>query len=120
MGCSKNLVDSEHLAARCAAAGYGIEFDSNSTDAQVVVINTCGFIGDAKEESVDTILGFAEARRRGEIEKLYVIGCLSERYADELRAEIPEVDSFFGARGLDGILDELSCRNENRSAARPP
>ncbi len=109
MGCSKNLVDSEHLAARAAEAGYGIVFDSNDTAAQVVVINTCGFIGDAKEESVDTILGFAAARARGEIERLYVIGCLSERYADELRAEIPEVDSFFGARGLTDILDELDC-----------
>ena len=107
MGCSKNLVDSEHLAARAAAAGYGIVFDSNDTAAQVVVINTCGFIGDAKEESVDTILGFAAARARGEIERLYVIGCLSERYADELRAEIPEVDSFFGARGLSDIIKEL-------------
>lgn len=82
-------------------------FDSNSTDAKVVVVNTCGFIGDAKEESIDTILGFARARQRGQIERLYVMGCLSERYADELRAEIPEVDSFFGARGLDGIISEL-------------
>jgi ribosomal protein S12 methylthiotransferase len=82
-------------------------FDSNSTDARVVVINTCGFIGDAKEESIEVILGFAAARERGEIDRLYVIGCLSERYADELRAEIPEVDSFFGARGLDDILKEL-------------
>jgi ribosomal protein S12 methylthiotransferase len=107
MGCSKNLVDSEHLAARCAAAGYDIVFDSNSPGARVVVINTCGFIGDAKEESIEMILDFAAARSRGEIDRLYVIGCLSERYADELREELPEVDSFFGARGLDDILDEL-------------
>ncbi len=107
LGCSKNLVDSEHLAGRCAAAGYDVVFDSNSTDARTVVINTCGFIGDAKEESIETILGFAEAKTRGDIDRLYVIGCLSERYADELRAEIPEVDSFFGARGLDGIISEL-------------
>jgi ribosomal protein S12 methylthiotransferase len=109
LGCSKNLVDSEHLAARAAAAGYDVVFDSNSTDASVVVVNTCGFIGDAKEESIETILGFAAARERGDIERLYVTGCLSERYADELRAEIPEVDEFFGARTLDGILDELDC-----------
>lgn len=109
MGCSKNLVDSEHLAARAAAAGYGVVFDSNDTDARVVVINTCGFIGDAKEESIDAILAAAAARARGDIDRLYVIGCLSERYADELRAEIPEVDSFFGARGLDDILAELDC-----------
>ena len=109
MGCSKNLVDSEHLAARCAAAGYDVVFDSNECSASVVVVNTCGFIGDAKEESIETILGFAAARERGEIDRLYVIGCLSERYADELRSEIPEVDSFFGARGLDGILEELEA-----------
>ena len=109
MGCSKNLVDSEHLAARCAAAGYDVVFDSNECGARVVVVNTCGFIGDAKEESIETILGFAAARERGEIDRLYVIGCLSERYADELRGEIPEVDSFFGARGLDGILEELEA-----------
>lgn len=123
MGCSKNLVDSEHLAALVAEAGYGIVFDSNSTDACVVVINTCGFIGDAKEESVDTILGFAAARARGEIDRLYVIGCLSERYADELRAEIPEVDEFFGARGLDGILTELKAGTppaNSRVLSTPP
>lgn len=121
MGCSKNLVDSEHLAARCRAAGYDIVFDSDSTDNKVVVVNTCGFIGDAKQESIDTILDFAAARQRGEIERLYVIGCLSERYADELRAEIPEVDSFFGARGLDGILDELEAvARKNGSARQTP
>jgi ribosomal protein S12 methylthiotransferase len=107
MGCSKNLVDSEHLAARAAAAGWNIVFDSNETGGGAVVVNTCGFIGDAREESIDTILGFAAARARGDIERLYVMGCLSERYADELRAEIHEVDGFFGARGLDGILNEL-------------
>jgi ribosomal protein S12 methylthiotransferase len=119
MGCSKNLVDSEHLAARCAAAGYDIVFDSNSRDARVVVINTCGFIGDAKEESVEMILDFAAARARGEIDRLYVIGCLSERYADELRAELPEVDSFFGARGLDDILDELVGLKPSGGEATP-
>ncbi len=119
MGCSKNLVDSEHLAARCAAAGYEIVFDSNSTDAQVVVINTCGFIGDAKEESIETILGFAAARERGEIERLYVIGCLSERYADELRAEIPEVDDFFGARGLEEIIAELEVGTPENGLQQP-
>ncbi len=107
LGCSKNLVDSEHLAARFAKAGYGLVFDSNSTDAKIVVINTCGFIGDAKEESIDTILGFAQARERGEIERLYVIGCLSERYADALRGEIPEVDKYFGVRDFSDILAEL-------------
>ncbi len=109
LGCSKNTVDSEHLAARFAATGYGLVFDSNSTDAKIIVINTCGFIGDAKEESIDTILGFAQARERGEIDRLYVIGCLSERYADALRSEIPEVDRYFGVRDFSGILAELSA-----------
>lgn len=118
LGCSKNTVDSEHLAARCAAAGYETVFDSNSTDAKVVVINTCGFIGDAKEESIDTILGFAAAKERGEIERLYVIGCLSERYADQLRGEIAEVDGYFGARGLDGIIDELEAARAGELATR--
>ncbi len=108
LGCSKNLVDSEHLAARCKAAGCDVMFDSNSTDAQVVVINTCGFIGDAKQESIDTILEFAAAKTRGEIDRLYVIGCLSERYADQLKAEIPEVDGFFGARGMEEITAEVA------------
>lgn len=107
LGCSKNTVDSEHLAAQLAAAGYQIVFDSNRTDAKVVVINTCGFIGDAKQESIDTILRFAAAKEQGLIERLFVIGCLSERYADELRAEIPEVDDYFGARDMQGIARVL-------------
>ena len=107
LGCSKNTVDSEHLAARARAAGYRIVFDSNSTSAKIVVINTCGFIADAKQESIDTILEAAEAKKAGRIERLFVFGCLSERYADELRQEIPEVDSFFGARSLDEVLDAL-------------
>lgn len=118
LGCSKNVVDSEHLAARFAAAGYGLVFDSDSTDAKTVVINTCGFIGDAKEESVDTILGFANAKERGEIDRLYVIGCLSERYADELRGEIPEVDKYFGARDFSGVIDALSASHDEELSTR--
>lgn len=109
LGCSKNLVDSEHLMAQIDEAGYEIEVDSNSTDADTVVINTCGFIRDAKEESIDTILECAEAKREGRIKRLFVIGCLSERYADELRGEIPEVDDFFGARDLKGIVAALEA-----------
>ena len=108
LGCAKNVVDSEHVAAQLAAAGWGIEYDSNSTDAKVVVINTCGFIGDAKEESINTILDCAAAKTRGEIERLYVIGCLSERYREELRAEIPEVDEYFGARTFDDVVRALA------------
>ena len=82
LGCSKNTVDSEHLMARLEAAGYEVVFDSDRTDAKVVVINTCGFIGDAKQESVDMILRAAAAKKAGKIERLFVIGCLSERYAE--------------------------------------
>lgn len=112
LGCSKNTVDSEHLAAQLAAAGYQIVFDSNRTDAKVVVINTCGFIGDAKQESIDTILRFTAAKEQGLIERLFVIGCLSERYADELRAEIPEVDDYFGARDMQGIARVLCAAGD--------
>ncbi len=108
LGCAKNRVDSEHIAAQLAQAGYEIRFDSDRTDAKVVVVNTCGFIGDAKEESIDTILNCVEAKRAGLIEKLFVIGCLSERYADELRTEIPEVDDYFGARTFDGVVRALT------------
>ena len=96
LGCSKNTVDSEHLMAQLRASGYEVAADSDRTDAKVVVINTCGFIGDAKQESVDLILRAAAAKTAGRIERLFVIGCLAERYADELRSELPEVDEFFG------------------------
>ncbi|MDE5637220.1 MAG: 30S ribosomal protein S12 methylthiotransferase RimO [Alistipes sp.] len=113
LGCSKNTVDSEHLMAQLAAAGYTVVADSDRTDAKVVVINTCGFIGDAKQESVDMILRAAAAKTAGKIERLFVIGCLSERYADELRAELPEVDEFFGVKDWAGIARALGA--EHRS-----
>ena len=112
LGCSKNTVDSEHLMARLAAAGYEVLFDSDRTDAKVVVINTCGFIGDAKQESIDMILRAAAAKQAGKIERLFVIGCLSERYADDLRTEIPEVDAYFGARTWDGVVRALEASGE--------
>lgn len=112
LGCSKNTVDSEHLMARLAAAGYEVVFDSDRTDADTVVINTCGFIGDAKQESIDMILRAAAAKQAGRISRLFVIGCLSERYADELRAEIPEVDDYFGARNWDGIVRVLGAAED--------
>ena len=84
LGCSKNTVDSEHLMAQLAAAGYTVTHDSDRTDAKVVVINTCGFIGDAKQESIDMILRAAAAKQAGRIERLFVVGCLAERYADEV------------------------------------
>lgn len=94
--------------AQFAAAGWEVVFDSNDRDARVVVINTCGFIGDAKEESINMILDYAEAKTRGEIDGLYVIGCLSERYRDELRVEIPEVDEFFGVRTIGDVVERLT------------
>lgn len=109
LGCSKNTVDSEHLMARLAAAGYEVVFDSDRTDAKTVVINTCGFIGDAKQESINMILRAAAAKNAGKIERLFVIGCLSERYADDLRKELPEVDDFFGARNWEGIAKALGA-----------
>lgn len=111
LGCSKNTVDSEHLARQLVAMNYAVRFDSEIfTD--IVIINTCGFIHDAKQESIDTILHAVQAKNAGKIKKLYVMGCLSQRYADELRAEIPEVDSFFGARGIDDILKELKAEKQ--------
>ncbi|MBO5044581.1 MAG: 30S ribosomal protein S12 methylthiotransferase RimO [Alistipes sp.] len=109
LGCSKNTVDSEHLMAQLAAAGYTLSFDSDRTDAKVVVINTCGFIGDAKQESIETILDAVAAKEAGLIEKLFVIGCLSERYADELREEIPEVDDYFGVKDWADIAATLGA-----------
>ena len=95
--------------AQLAAAGYQLSFDSDRTDAKVVVINTCGFIGDAKQESIETILDAVAAKEAGLIEKLFVIGCLSERYADELREEIPEVDEYFGVKDWANIVATLGA-----------
>ncbi len=107
LGCSKNRVDSEHIMSQLAAKGYEVVHESNDNDAQIVIINTCGFIADAKDESIDAILDFAEAKNRGEIEPLYVFGGLSERYRDDLREELPEVDQFFGARSLQEVVEGL-------------
>lgn len=96
LGCSKNLVDSERLQRLFWKKGYECHIDAPNVDGDVVVINTCGFIGDAKEESINTILEFAEAKKNGEIAKLYVMGCLSQRYLNELQEEIPEVDEYYG------------------------
>ena len=103
--------------AQLAAAGYQLSFDSDRTDAKVVVINTCGFIGDAKQESIETILDAVAAKEAGLIEKLFVIGCLSERYADELREEIPEVDEYFGVKDWADIVATLGAeyKTENET-----
>ena len=111
LGCAKNRVDSEHVAAQLAAAGWEIVYDSDRTDAKTVVINTCGFIGDAKAESIETILNAVAAKEAGKIEHLFVMGCLSERYADELRAEIPEVDQYFGVKNFDEVVAALGVEH---------
>jgi ribosomal protein S12 methylthiotransferase len=110
LGCPKNLVDSEHLLRQFRAAGYRVMHDRYGTPADLVIINTCGFILDAKEESVDTILSFVEEKKRGRLEKLFVMGCLSERYRDELESELPEVDGFFGVREMPRILEAAGTR----------
>lgn len=109
LGCAKNIVDSEHLAGQLAGT-WEVVYDSDSTDPKVVIINTCGFIGDAKEESINTILRFAAAKEAGDIDHLFVMGCLSERYRDELIHEIPEVDEFFGVNNLADILKTVGVR----------
>jgi ribosomal protein S12 methylthiotransferase len=107
LGCSKNVVDSEKLLKQLNAGGYDVVYDSDDVSAGTVIINTCGFINDAKEESVDTILRFVKAKEAGYIGNLYVIGCLSERYADALKHEIPEVKRYFGVNNMSDILEEL-------------
>lgn len=112
LGCSKNLVDSEKLMRQIEAGGYSVVYDSSESSANIAIINTCGFINDAKEESIDTILRFVRASIKGDIEKLYVTGCLSQRYADALRAEIPEVDRYFGVNSMEQILQELGTSTD--------
>ena len=109
LGCSKNLVDSELFLSQMAANGYEVSHDSEDSDARIVAINTCGFILDAKEESVNTILGYAEAKRQGLIDKIFVFGCLSERYKEDLIAEIPEVDGFYGKFQVRKMVEDLKA-----------
>ena len=96
LGCSKNLVDSEKLQRSFWEKGYECILDADVVEGKTVVINTCGFIEDAKQESIDTILQFVQAKEKGEIQRLYVMGCLSQRYLDELEEEIPQVDKYYG------------------------
>lgn len=107
LGCSKNLVDSEQLMRQFDALGYIVKHDAPNPNGEIVIINTCGFIGDAKEESINTILQFAGLRKQQKIQKLFVMGCLSERYLKELRLEIPEVDKFYGKFNYNDILTDL-------------
>ena len=107
LGCSKNLVDSEVLMGLMEANGYLCTHDSDDPQGDIVVVNTCGFIADAKEESINTILEFAQAKTEGRIKKLFVMGCLSERYLAELEAEIPEVDGWYGKFNYKQLLKDL-------------
>ena len=107
LGCSKNLVDSEKLIRQLEANGYKVTHDSSNPQGEIAVINSCGFIGDAKEESINMILEFCEAKEEGRLRKLYVMGCLSERYLKELEVEIPQVDKFYGKFNWNELLADL-------------
>lgn len=107
MGCSKNLVDSERLMGRLEACGYHCVHDSKNPQGEIAVINTCGFIQDAKQESIDTILEFAQAKEEGRLKKLYVMGCLSQRYREELETEIPQVDKYYGKFDFNQLIVDL-------------
>lgn len=109
LGCSKNVFDSELLMAQLKANKFDVVHEDNQDDSEIVIINTCGFIENAKQESIDTILRFVEAKNEGAVEKLYVTGCLSHRYKDELEIEIPEVDAYFGTRDLPRLLKTLKA-----------
>ena len=107
LGCSKNLVDSERLIRQLELNGYRVTHDSENPQGEIAVINTCGFIGDAKEESINMILDFCEAKKEGRLNKLFVMGCLSERYLKELGQEIPEVDKFYGKFNWTELIQDL-------------
>lgn len=107
LGCSKNLVDSEHLMRQLEEEGFHVTHDAEHPNGQIAIINTCGFIGDAKEESINLILEFAQAKEEGRLKRLYVMGCLSERYLQELSIEIPQVDKFYGKFNWKELLHDL-------------
>lgn len=121
LGCSKNLVDSESLIRLIERKGYRCTHDSNNPRGEIVVINTCGFIEDAKQESIDTILSFAQAKDEGSISRLYVMGCLSQRYEKELKAEIPQVDKWYGKFNFRLLADDLGelAGNDNEYRLSP-
>ena len=109
LGCSKNIFDSEVLMNQLKANTFEVEHESSSEDSEIVIINTCGFIDNAKQESIDTILNFTEAKRDGKVSKVFVTGCLSERYKSDLEKEIPEVDAYFGTKELPRLLKTLKA-----------
>lgn len=111
LGCSKNTVDSEVLAARFAKNGFTVSFEYHAK-ADVVIVNTCGFIGDAKQESIETILSYLELKKAGALQKVIVMGCLIQRYAREMKAEMPEVDGFFGVTDFDAMMKSLAVPSQ--------
>lgn len=118
LGCSKNLVDSESLMGLFEANGYKCTHDSANPQGEIVVINTCGFIEDAKQESIDTILEFAQAKEEGRIKQLYVMGCLSQRYKSELETEIPQVDKYYGKFDYKQLISDLAAYDINLTHVR--
>ena len=114
LGCSKNLVDSETLMGLFEANGYHVTHDSDNPTGEIVVVNTCGFIEDAKQESIDTILEFAQAKEEGHLKRLYVMGCLSERYLADLEKEIPEVDGWYGKFNYKQLLNDLNAERTQK------
>ena len=109
LGCSKNMVDSEVLSGQLVANDIAVVHENRKSDHNIVVVNTCGFIDKAKEESINTILDQVDLKRRGKLDKVFVTGCLSERYKNNLEQEIPEVDAFFGTMELQGLLGQLNA-----------
>ena len=109
LGCSKNIFDSEVMMAQLKANHFEVDHESDKNDAEIVIINTCGFIDNAKEESINTIVNYVEAKKEGLVDKVYVSGCLSERYKDDLKQELPEVDAYFGTRELPRLLKTLNA-----------
>ena len=109
LGCSKNMVDSEVLSGQLAANGIKVKHENTKLDHNIVVVNTCGFIDKAKEESINTILEQVELKREGKLDKVYVTGCLSERYRGDLLQEIPEVDAWFGTMELPLIMKQFEA-----------
>lgn len=126
LGCSKNLMDSEHLIRQFLANGYNVRHNSEDVDGEIVVINTCGFIADAQQESINMILEIVESKKRGKVGQVYVMGCLTERFMDELKAEIPEVDGYYGKFNWKKLISDLgkAYYNDplggNRSLTTPP
>lgn len=118
LGCSKNLVDSENLMGKLEAMGYHCTHDSECPDGEIAVINTCGFINDAKEESINTILEFAQRKTQGQLGKLFVMGCLSQRYREELKKEIPEVDCFYGKFDFKQLIKDIGSVGEEAGCCK--